>query len=62
MALCYVMGFHWQMVAVSRSFVAGLWIYVGQATKPMANGDMNCGQSMQEWFLIVTGCHALGFH
>ena len=62
MALCYVMGFHRQLVAMSRSFVAEMWIYAGQATQLMANGDINCGQSMQEWFLIVAGCHALGFH
>ena len=43
-------------------FVAEMWIYAGQAIQLMANGDINCGQSMQEWFLIVAGCHALGFH
>ena len=40
----------------------GYWIYAGQATQPMGNGDINCGQSMQKWFLIVTGCRALGLH
>ena len=39
------------------SFVVRCWIYVG-----MADNYMSCGQSMQEWFLIVTGCRALGFH
>ena len=29
--------------------------------QPMADGDMNCGQSIQKRFLVVTGCHVVGF-
>ena len=60
-AVCHVVGFHRQMVAMSWSFVVGLWSYDGQAVQPMADGDINCGQSMQKRCLVVTGCCVVGF-
>ena len=42
-----------------------LWLgcrsMMGQAMQPMADGDINCGQSMQKRFLVGTGCRVVGF-